>query len=171
MFTYEADSRFVNRKPITRDILDLTLRALLRSWLNEDVACLYSWHSFRIGLACALKAAGAPDPIILALCRWRSKESIPTYGRINHEMSCGWLDAAASQDISSIQTPNIGSIPSVLPPETYNYLAAALALERNLTPEEIRGLTGLLPQLDDDDFMRDLASAPIVGGAESEDDA
>jgi hypothetical protein len=86
-------------------------------------------------------------------------------------MSCGWLDAAASQDISSIQTPNIGSIPSVLPPETYNYLAAALALERNLTPEEIRGLTGLLPQLDDDDFMRDLASAPIVGGAESEDDA
>ena len=59
----------------------------------------------------------------------------------------------------------------MLPPETYNYLAAALALERNLTPEEIRGLTGLLPQLDDDDFMRDLASAPIVGGAESEDDA
>ena len=86
-------------------------------------------------------------------------------------MSCGWLDAAASQDISSIQTPNIGSIPSVSPPETYQYLAAVLALERNLTFEEIRGLTGLLPELDDDDFMRDLTLTPNNHGAESDDDA
>lgn len=171
MFTYAANSGIANRKPITQDFLDLTLRTLLRSWLDEDSARLYSWHSFRIGLACALKAAGAPDPTILALCRWRSKEYIPTYGRINHEMSCGWLDAAASQDISSIQTPNIGSIPSVLPPETYQYLAAVLALERNLTFEEIRGLTGLLPELDDDDFMRDLTLTPNNHGAESDDDA
>ena len=59
----------------------------------------------------------------------------------------------------------------MLPPETYQYLAAVLALERNLTFEEIRGLTGLLPELDDDDFMRDLTSTPNNHGAESDEDA
>ena len=59
----------------------------------------------------------------------------------------------------------------MLPPETYQYLAAVLALERNLTFEEIRGLTGLLPELDDDDFMRDLTLTPNNHGDESDDDA
>ena len=51
-------------------------------------AVLFTWHSFRSGVACALRAAGAPDGVLLALLRWRSKSSIPAYGRLSFETTC-----------------------------------------------------------------------------------
>ena len=59
-------------EPMRQLFLRKTLRALLLLFLSPDQADWYSWHSFRVGLACAVLAAGAPDSIILALCRWRS---------------------------------------------------------------------------------------------------
>ena len=36
----------------------------------------YSWHSFRVALACSLLASGASHAEIQALCRWQSEASL-----------------------------------------------------------------------------------------------
>ena len=70
----------------------------------------YSWHSFRIGLACALLAAGAPPETIQALCRWKSKESLVVYARLNPESYGAWIAKARLADVTSIQTTNLPPI-------------------------------------------------------------
>ena len=46
------------------------------------VASLYSFHSFRSGLATALHAAGVPDAMIQLICRWMCPESLHVYRRM-----------------------------------------------------------------------------------------
>jgi hypothetical protein len=60
---------------------------------------LFTWHSFRSGVAFALRAAGAPDRVLLALLRWRSKSSIPGYGRFSFETASSWLDQASITEL------------------------------------------------------------------------
>jgi len=136
-------------RPMRHNVADATLRALLRTFMDEETASHYSWHSFRIGLACSLLAAGASESVILALCRWRSPESLRVYARFNRSVSAAWLDAAAGQTINSVQAPNLPAIaalgadgvPGALLPHVYAALdqveqgddgptaAALLALE------------------------------------------
>jgi len=40
------------------------LRALLTAIFGRSFAMAFSWHSVRIGLACALHAADCPDAVI-----------------------------------------------------------------------------------------------------------
>ena len=84
------------QKPLRLAFMDKVLRCLLLTFLSAERADLYSWRSFRIGLACALLAAGAPESIILALCRWKSAASLRSYTRLNRDDSAAWLDAAAA---------------------------------------------------------------------------
>ena len=102
------------------NVIDAVLRALLRTFMD----------SFRIGLACALLAAGASESVILALCRWRSPESLRVYARFNRTTSAAWLDAAAEQAINSVQAPNLpplaalgpNGVPGALLPHVYDIL-------------------------------------------------
>ena len=168
LFTYSE-----RKDPFRRDFLDLILRALLRTFLPVLEAELYSWHSFRIGLACSLRAAGAPDWIILALCRWRSTDSIPVYGRVNFAVTAAWIDSAAAQSVSSLQVANLPgvpeppiagrplhSLPSLLPIKVYDYLGAANAVSENLSPSQIQDLSARIPDTDDDAFMFELMREP-----------
>ena len=52
-------------------------------------------------------AAGAPDSIILALCRWHSTASLRIYARLNREVYGQWLDNADGQSLSSVQGANL----------------------------------------------------------------
>ena len=152
-------------EPLRRDFLDMVLKALLRSFMDEETAKLYSWHSFRIGLACALRAVGAPDWIILALCRWRSIQSLKTYARINSSVSAQWLDRILSQTIDSIQTPNVGHLadfpPELLSTEIMSFLERAEQMAETLSPNGIRNLVPLVPEIDDDRWMQELASLQL----------
>ena len=71
------------QKPVRQGYADKMLRGLLLTSMSPEVARRYSWHSFRIGLACALRAAGAPDSVILALCRWKSAAPLRCCARMS----------------------------------------------------------------------------------------
>ena len=78
--------------------------------MSKSEASRYSWHSFRIGLACALLAKGARPELTQALCRWKSPESLVIYARLNAEAYGDWVLSALSARISSVQTANLPPI-------------------------------------------------------------
>ena len=73
---------------------------------HDKVTC-YSFHSFRIGFACALLAAGCPYDMIQALARWRSVESVKIYARINPSDYTTWVSQALLQDTTSHTTARL----------------------------------------------------------------
>ena len=114
MFTYGP-----GLEALRRDFLLKVLKAALLTFMEPSLCALYSWHSFRVGLTCALRAAQAPDWVILALLRWLSASSIPGYSRINYGASAAWLDAAGQQGVDSRQTaslPGLHAAALVSPP-------------------------------------------------------
>ena len=70
--------------PFSHAELDAVLPGLLRAaGVPAHEVPHYSWHSFRVFLACALLANGASAAEIQALCRWRSAEAMRVYARMN----------------------------------------------------------------------------------------
>ena len=63
----------------------------------------YSWHSFRVALACSLLASGATHAEIQALCRWQSEDSLRIYARMSQPHYQKLLRAAYGADISQVQ--------------------------------------------------------------------
>lgn len=165
------------QRPLRHGFLDRVLRQLLRTFLSAERASLYSWHSFRIGLACALLAAGAPEAVILALCRWKSAASLRIYARLNRDDSAAWLDNAATQDVNSVQAPNLpafAAVPGALQPHVYEYLAR---VEQHQGPSgaALASLDALRPEIDGDRFFSALGrlrvvddNAAVVGDAASD---
>jgi hypothetical protein len=151
--------------------LKKVLKALLLKLLTPKDAALFTWHSFRSGLACALRAAKAPDWALLALLRWRSKSSIPGYGRLSFEAASSWLDQASAQNekkLSAASLPGLACstlvVPNSLPVSAYDYLERAQAL--NIQQTELQAFHDGLPQYDDDTFMAELAALPDQDEAE-----
>jgi len=68
--------------PMRHSSADSLLGHLLKLHLGDD-AVRFSFHSFRIGFACTLLAAGCDGFTIQALCRWKSPESLKVYARLN----------------------------------------------------------------------------------------
>ena len=62
-----------------RPHLDTLLHHMLKRHFDDATARLYSWHSARIFLCCALAASDCPRALIQALCRWQTDESINIY--------------------------------------------------------------------------------------------
>ena len=56
--------------PFTHAVLDRILHNVLVFEYGKAFASLFSWHSYRSGLCCALFAAGCPDAINQLICRW-----------------------------------------------------------------------------------------------------
>ena len=164
LFTYSA-----NAEPLGYNFLAQTLSALLPSIVPLDATSNYTWHSFRIGLACALRSAQAPDWVLLALLRWRSPSSIPGYGRISFESAASWLDQASAQEASSTQATNLPSmtstlehstLPNALSSEAYSYLDRAWT--QPLSTSDVSGLQALLPQSDDDNFVAEMLNSEVA---------
>ena len=61
----------------------------------------YSVHSFRIYLACALYAAKCPMERIMAILRWKSKESLLVYARMNDGERSDWVLSSMTQTVNS----------------------------------------------------------------------
>ncbi len=88
--------------PMTHSTVDTYLTHLLLVHMSAAEAEQYSFHSFRIGFATALLAAGCSHEKIQALARWRSEESILIYGRMDPEEYTKWISAALLQETSTI---------------------------------------------------------------------
>jgi hypothetical protein len=80
------------------------LHLLLRLHVPPARLAGYSFHSFRIGFACALLAAGCPPGMIQALARWRSSESLAIYARLNPSDYVAWTSKALAQRTDSTTT-------------------------------------------------------------------
>lgn len=101
---------------------------LLRPWLVAVGACTleesekYSWHSFRIFLACALKKAGVGDADIQLILRWKSEASLHAYARLEDEKQISYVEAGlqVAWEIDVQQATNL--------PELDDY-GLAIALE------------------------------------------
>ena len=72
----------------------------------QQIKC-YSFHSFRIFLACALLARGASDSMIQAMLRWQTPQSLRVYARINASQYGSVIEDALLADISSVQAHNL----------------------------------------------------------------
>ena len=67
----------------------------------------FSMHSWRVYLACALLARGAPPTVIQSMLRWRSDEALRIYARLNDVEYATWLDVAATATISGTRAANL----------------------------------------------------------------
>ena len=63
---------------------------------------MYSFHSFRIGLATALLAAGYDYSAIKAHCRWSSDASVKLYGRQTPEIFAERLERSRVQTVTPL---------------------------------------------------------------------
>lgn len=167
LFTYSLGG-----EALGYNFLRKVLKKLLLAVFPPAVASLFTWHSFRSGLACALRAARAPDWVIRALLRWRFKSSIPGYGRLSFEAAASWLDQAAVQNERTLTAGSLPGLalgpaaaaPNTLPQSAYDFLERARML--NVNQSELQALHDSLPQYDDDEFMAELAALPDQDEAE-----
>ena len=103
------------KKPMSQSFLRQLFKALLQIFLQSEECALYLWHSSRIGLACALRAAGASDAVIMAICRWRSPASLRGYARLNREHHGRIIQSSQEQVLTSVQGLNLPPAPGFLP--------------------------------------------------------
>jgi hypothetical protein len=103
----ESTSLFVraDASPITAGDVDKLFKTCLKeSEVPRNPNAVYSPHSFRRYLACALKAQHASDSTIQALLRWKTPESLKLYGILNDESYADLVDCAGTADVSSVRT-------------------------------------------------------------------
>ena len=83
------------------------LHKLLGAIIGSAAASTLSWHSFRIELACRLRAANCPDSTIQLICRWACPESVQTYAQIGISQNVDWLQKAAAVQHDAVRTNNL----------------------------------------------------------------
>ena len=93
-------------RPFSASFLDSFLKHAMHI-IAPARAPLLSWHSWRIYVACTLRASGADDGMIQALLRWKSASSLHIYARLNPEVYGSWLSRAANADTTSVQTTSL----------------------------------------------------------------
>ena len=94
-------------KPFTYAVLHAALRALLTALFGARFASAYSWHSIRIGLACALHAADCPDAVIQLICRWSSPDSLKVYRQMGIEKNVFWTTRAFATTFDATRVNNL----------------------------------------------------------------
>jgi len=99
-----------NLKPLSHSTLDTQLARLLRALMAPKEATRYSFHSFRIGFACALLEAGCGYDLVQALARWKSTQSITIYARLEPHAYADWVDKAMLQSTSSTTARRLPTI-------------------------------------------------------------
>ena len=92
--------------PYPHDSYMAFLKDALTRLYGPKVASLYTWHSYRAGLATALHAAGIADEVIMLICHWKSPESLRSYRRLSQQEYASALTAAATVPITLLQPRN-----------------------------------------------------------------
>ena len=91
----------------THHYLHNILRLVLTYLYGHAVALLYTWHSFRSGLATALHAANVPDDMIMLICRWMCPESLHVYRRMGTREHERLINEASTMNVDAIQSTNV----------------------------------------------------------------
>ena len=93
--------------PYTHSVMDTLLHHMLVHCFGTKVATCHSWHSMRIGLATALKAANVDDAVIQLICRWMNPESLRAYARHGQSLHISSVDKAEKAIIDTVQSANV----------------------------------------------------------------
>ena len=110
-------------RPFSASSLDTLLSNLLRKVVPKKEAELYSWHSFRIALACALMHSGVPPEEIQRICRWESLQSLRIYGRFEGSAYIERLSRIKGVNLSRVQMADLeGQLPRIDPDGDYAQL-------------------------------------------------
>ena len=96
--------------PYTHAVLDTLLDHMLHHCFGPGAVTRHSWHSMRVGLATALKAAKVDDDVIQMICRWTNPESLRAYARHGQSLHINCVDAAEHAVIDSIQSANVPKV-------------------------------------------------------------
>jgi hypothetical protein len=91
-------------------VLDTLLDRMMTHCFGRGVASKHSWHSMRIGLATALKAANVADDVIQMICRWTNPESLRAYARHGQSLHIHCVDQAEHAIIDAIQSANVPKV-------------------------------------------------------------
>lgn len=96
-----------NNLPYTHAFLDRLLKSVLAAAFGEATARVFTWHSYRVGLATALYAARVPDAEIQLYCRWMCVDSLRLYRRIGAQQRDDAVRHARRAHVHALQTPNL----------------------------------------------------------------
>ena len=120
-------------EPYTHHFLHSMLRTVLAHLYGPQVASLYSFHSFRSGLATALHAAGVEDPMIQLICRWMCPESLHVYRRMGVAEHESLIRKASTCSVDCMQSVNA---PAVVQDQALALLAAEFRQDRSDSDQE-----------------------------------
>ena len=96
-----------DHRPYSHAILGLMLTAVLTFLFGASVAALFTFHSYRSGLATALHASGCPDAMIMLICRWMCPESLHIYRRMTGKEHETHIRNGLSANVDLIQSANV----------------------------------------------------------------
>ena len=94
-------------QPYTHSVFDPMLRSVLTHLYGARIAALYTFHSYRSGLAVALHAAGCPDAMIQLICHWMCPESLHIYWRMGTQEHADYVERASRASLQVIQATNV----------------------------------------------------------------
>lgn len=147
--------------PYSHSFLNRLLQSTVAACFGTRVASLFTWHSYRSGLATALHAAKVDDGMVQLICRWMCPESLHVYRRMGTKEHENLIRKAMIAQVDLIQSVNV---PKVVGDEGYAALVETIAEDRGAT--EQRGyedmLAGILDAIRKDDATQapTLATAP-----------
>jgi len=121
------------REPYSHHYLHSMLRAAIAHVYGKATASLFSWHSYRSGLATALHAAGVSDAMIQLICRWMCPESLHVYRRMGVAEHERHIKSASLTKVDVIQATNG---PAVFADQGYAELVGELAAPRAAAEEK-----------------------------------
>ena len=135
--------------PFLRSSIDKALADALRLFVPEQTARHISWHSYRVRLACKLKACGCDNPTIQAMVRWNTDRAVSIYGRFEREEYWKLLERAKAVDATSVQ---FTALPEI---DEAQRLLEHLGLSNKTWPEITTQLMKLVPSI-----AEDISAAP-----------
>jgi hypothetical protein len=110
LFSLGVSGQHFHHSLMDRILIDL-LALIPDSVLGQEQRSNLSWHSFRVYLACCLKAKGVSDDDICAMCRWSTKEALHIYARWSPLDYISRLRAART--VVSLDSFAVGTEPAV----------------------------------------------------------
>lgn len=97
-------------QPFSKSQVTSAFLAMLKLVVPATDVKKYSFHGYRIYLACALDAVNCPPEKIKRILRWVSDEALRTYVRDGNQMYIKWLDSSSSAVINTVQVANLPSL-------------------------------------------------------------
>ena len=76
---------------------------VLNFTIGPIATALYSFHSARIGLACALRASGCPPETVQLICRWMCPESLRVYALKGVSEHASWVTRAMTANVDAVR--------------------------------------------------------------------